>query len=86
MRRAGTPAVLMLCGCVAASAADVHLVDPLLLGHDGVFGSEVDGSMTLRERHRTMYLRHAADGLPGHERDKTMDLSLFDRKPQIPAT
>ena len=86
MRRAGTPAVLMLCGRVAASAADVHLVDPLLLGHDGVFGSEVDGWMTLRERHRTMYLGHAVDGRPRRERDINTDLRLFDRKPQIPAT
>ena len=30
--------------------------------------------VTLRERHRTMYLGHAADGLPRHERDNNIDL------------
>ena len=54
VRRADTPSVPMLCGRVAARAADSHLDVPLQLGHVRVFRSEVDGSMTLDERHRTV--------------------------------
>ena len=54
VRRAGTPAVHMLCGLVAARSADSRFDVPFLLGHVRVFRSEVDGSMTLDERHRTM--------------------------------
>ena len=45
--------------------------------------SEVDGSMTLRERHRTMYLRHAVDGRPRRERDCSMGLRLIVWNSQI---
>ena len=76
----------MVSARVAASAAGSHLVVPLVLGHDGVFCSEVDGWMTLRERHPTMCLRYAADGRPRRERDNNIDLTLFVRNPQIPAT
>ena len=48
--RAGTPALLMMCGRVAARAADSETFVPLLLSHARVFGSEVDGSTTLDER------------------------------------
>ena len=64
--RAGTPALLMVCGrLVAARAADSETFVPLLLSHVRVFGSEVDGSTTLDERRRTMWLgamgpRHGA--------------------------
>ena len=81
--------LLFSCSAAASQRAQqksLRLVDPLLLGHVRVFFSEVDGSMTLRERHRTMYLRHAADGLPRHERDNNIDLTLFVRNCQIPAT
>ena len=64
MRRAGTPALLMLCGRVAASAAEVHLVVPILLGHVRVFEPQLDGWTAARELLPTMCLRHAADGRP----------------------
>ena len=73
LMRAGTPALLMdmVCGRVAARAADSETFVPLLLSHVLVFGSEVDVWMTLDERHPTMWLRHAADGRPCPEVDKT---------------
>ena len=77
VRRAHTSSVYMRIGCVAARPADSRSGIPLLLRHVRVFGSEVDGSMTLDELHRTMWLRHAADGRPGQERDYERDLRLF---------
>ena len=50
MLRAGTPALLMVCGRVAARVADFETFLPLLLSHVRFFGSEVDGSTTLDER------------------------------------
>ena len=73
----------MLCGRVAARPADLLLVTHLLLGDVEVFGSEVDGSTTLRELRRTMHLRHAADGRPRREVGKTSDLTLIVRNCQI---
>eukprot|EP00966_Prymnesium_polylepis_P131183 3033692-Prymnesium_polylepis.1 len=40
-------------------------------------GIWADGSMTLDELHRIMWLRHAADGRPGQERDYERGLRLF---------
>ena len=77
MLRAGTPALLMVCGRVAARAADSETFVPLLLSHVRVFGSEVDGSTTLDERRRTMWLGHAANGRPGQERYNERGLTLF---------
>ena len=45
--------------------------------------SEVDGWMTLDERHPTMWLRHAADGQPCPELGKTSDLRLSVWNSQI---
>ena len=75
--RAGTPALVMLCGRVAARPAELLLVTHLLLGHVQVFGSEVDGWMTLRELHPTMHLQHAADRRPGQELGKTAGPETF---------
>ena len=86
MRRAGTPAFLMLCGRVAASAAEVHLVVPILLGHVRVFKPQLATLIALGELYQSRYLRHAADGLPRRERDNNIDLRLFVRNPQILAT
>ena len=55
----------------------MNLGIPFLLSHVRNFGSEVDGSTTLDERHRTMELRPAADGRPGQERYKSAGLTLF---------
>ena len=49
----------MLCGRVAASAAEVHLVVPLLLGHVRVFEPQLATLIALGElcQHTCMYLR-----------------------------
>ena len=60
-----------------ARVADFETFVPLLLSHVRVFVSEVDGSMTLDERHRTMQSRHAADGRPGQEGYGSARLTLF---------
>ena len=46
--------MLMVIGHVAASATESHGFTQLSLGHVRLFGSEVDGWMTLDERHPTM--------------------------------
>ena len=48
-----------------------------LLAHVRVFGSQLDGSTTLRKLRRTMHLRHTADGPPRRELGKTPGLRLF---------
>ena len=68
--------MLMAIGHVAASATKSHGFTQLSLGHARLFGSEVDGWMTLDERHPTMWLRHAADGRPCPEPGETSDLTL----------
>ena len=70
-------------GRVAARPAEWLLVTHLLLGHVQVFGSEVDGSTTLRELRRTMHLQHAADGRPRRELSKTSDLTLIVRSQEL---
>jgi len=69
-------------GRVAARPAEWLLVTHLLLGHVQVFGSEVDGWMTLRELHPTMHLRHAADGRPRREVGKTAGLKTSQIPPR----
>ena len=68
--------MLMFIGHVAASATESHGFTQLSLGHVRLFGSQVDGWMTLDERHPTMWLRHAADGRPCPEVGKTSGLTL----------
>eukprot|EP00966_Prymnesium_polylepis_P037109 861417-Prymnesium_polylepis.1 len=48
-----------------------------LLAHVRVVCSKLDGPMTLHELHRTMHLRHAADGRPRREVGKTAGLETF---------
>ena len=69
--------MLMVIGHVAASATESHGFTQLSLGHVRLFGSQVDGWMPLDERHPTMWLRHAADGLPRQQRYIKRDLTLF---------
>jgi hypothetical protein len=69
--------MLMVIGHVAASATESLGFTQLSLGHVRLFGSEVDGPMTLNELHRTMHLRHAADGRPCPEVGKTSGLTLI---------
>ena len=61
--RACTPAITMVIGFVGARAAELLLVVPLLLRHVRAFCSHLllDGSMTLDQLRRTMYLQRAAD-------------------------
>ena len=62
-----------------------HGFTQLSLGHVDVrlFGSQVDGPMTLHELHRTMHLRHAADVRPCPELGKTSGLRLIVWNSQI---
>ena len=69
--------MLMVIGHVAASATESLGFTQLSLGHVRLFGSEVDGWMTLDERHPTMWLRHAADGRPCPEVGTTSGLTLI---------
>ena len=66
--------MLMVIGHVAASATESLGFTQLSIGHVRLLGSEVDGPMTLHELHRTMHLRHAADGRPGQGLGKTAGL------------
>ena len=74
---------LLFSWCAAESLRELQILRPLsfvplLLSQVRVFGSEVDGWMTLDERHPTVWLRHAAGRRSGQERYNERDLRLFD--------